>query len=44
LSIIGQMQATGRITPAGVHTPDEVVPGDTYVAELARRGIEIRKS
>ena len=43
LSIIGQMQARGDITPPGVHTPDEVVPGEKYVAQLARRGIEIRK-
>ena len=43
LSITGQMQARGDIPP-GVHTPDEAVPGDIYIAELARRGIEISQT
>jgi lysine 6-dehydrogenase len=42
LSITGQLQAEGAITSAGVHTPDECVPGDRYIAELAKRGIVIR--
>jgi len=42
LSITGQLQATGAIEP-GVHTPDECMPGDRYVAELARRGIVIEE-
>lgn len=42
LSITGQLQAEGAIKSAGVHTPDECVPGDRYIAELARRGIVIR--
>jgi lysine 6-dehydrogenase len=41
LSITGQLQAEGAITPAGVHTPDECVPGERYIAELAKRGIVI---
>ena len=40
LSITGQMQARGEVPP-GVHTPDEAVDGDKYIAELAKRGIEI---
>jgi lysine 6-dehydrogenase len=43
LSITGQMQARGEITPAGVHTPDECVPGLPYIAALDRRGIRIRE-
>ena len=43
LSITGQLQARGDITPAGVHTPDECMPGALYVRELARRGVEIRE-
>lgn len=43
LSITGQMQAKGDITPAGVHTPDECVKAATYVAELAKRGVKIRE-
>jgi lysine 6-dehydrogenase len=43
LSITGQMQARGEITPPGVHTPDEAVPPEKYIAELAKRGINIRE-
>jgi lysine 6-dehydrogenase len=43
LSITGKLQAVGAVTPARVHTPDECIPGERYVAELARRGIEIRQ-
>ncbi len=41
LAITGLMQARGRISPAGVHTSDECMPGEAYVAELAKRGIRI---
>ena len=41
LSITGQMQARGEITPAGVHTPDECVPPQRYIDELGKRGIRI---
>ena len=44
LSITGQMQARGEVQPTGVHTPDECIPGDKYIAELKKRGIDIRKS
>ena len=43
LSITGQMQADGRITLKGVHTPDEAVPFKPYVEELARRGVRIEE-
>ncbi len=42
LSITGQMQARGEIKPYGVHTPDECIPAKEYIAELAKRGINIR--
>ena len=41
LSITGQLMASGAL-PSGVYTPDEVFPGDRYIAELAKRGIDIR--
>jgi lysine 6-dehydrogenase len=41
LSITGMMQVRGRVKPLGVHTPDECVPADEYIAELARRGVKI---
>lgn len=44
LSITGQLQAMGLVQPAGVHTPDECIPGDRYVTELSKRGILIRQS
>ena len=43
LSITGQMQAKRQIAP-GVHTPDEGVPAERYIAELRKRGIDIRES
>ncbi|MEN9790966.1 MAG: hypothetical protein RLZZ63_624 [Gemmatimonadota bacterium] len=44
LSITGQLQAEGAVTPAGVHTPDECMPGERYIAELAKRGIAITQT
>lgn len=44
LSITGQLQAEGAVKPAGVHTPDECMPGERYVTELAKRGILIRQT
>jgi lysine 6-dehydrogenase len=43
LAITGLMQVDGRISTRGVRTPDEAVPFAAYVAELAKRGIEIRE-
>lgn len=43
LSITGQMQARGEVTPAGVHTPDECMPAARYIAELATRGVNIKQ-
>jgi lysine 6-dehydrogenase len=44
LSITGQMQARGEVQPYGVHTPDECMPGEKYISELAKRGIKIQQS
>lgn len=43
LSITGQMQVDGRIARKGAFTPDQGVPADHYVQELARRGVRIEK-
>jgi lysine 6-dehydrogenase len=43
LSITGQMQARREVLATGVLTPDQAIPADAYVAELARRGVEIRR-
>jgi lysine 6-dehydrogenase len=42
LSITGQMQANGEVEP-GVHTPDECIPAEKYISELAKRGVRIRE-
>jgi lysine 6-dehydrogenase len=42
LSITGQLQLTGRARSPGVFTPDQAVPADAYIAELAQRGIRIQ--
>jgi lysine 6-dehydrogenase len=42
LSITGQLQVQGEVKPAGVHTPDECMPAERYIEELAKRGIDIR--
>lgn len=43
LSITALLQVDGAVKPAGVHTPDECIPGERYIAELAKRGIAIRE-
>ena len=44
LAVTALMQADGRISEPGVRTPDEVVPAEAYLAELALRGIRIERS
>jgi lysine 6-dehydrogenase len=44
LSITGQMQARGEVQPAGVHTPDECIPAEKYISELAKRGVLIKET
>lgn len=43
LSITGQLQADRKVEP-GVFTPDQAMPGELYIEELSKRGIEIRQS
>ena len=42
LSITGLMQARREVVP-GVHTPDEAIDPVKYIAELRKRGVEIRE-
>jgi len=44
LSITGQMQASGKVTPPGVWTPDECMPAKEYIAELRKRGMDVRET
>ena len=43
LSITGQMQVRREIGKAGVFTPDEAIPPEKYIAELAKRGVMIKE-
>jgi lysine 6-dehydrogenase len=44
LSITGQMQVRGEVTPPGVWTPDECMPAERYIAELRKRGMDVKES
>ena len=44
LSITGQMQVCGDVRPPGVWTPDECMPAPEYIAELRKRGMDVRES
>lgn len=44
LSITGMMQVRNQVQPPGVHTPDECISAPTYIAELAKRGVNIRQT
>ena len=43
LAITGLMQARGQVEKKGVCTPDEAMPAEAYIAELATRGVRIRE-
>jgi lysine 6-dehydrogenase len=43
LAITAMLQASGSIKP-GVWTPDEAMPAEEYIRELARRGVNIQAS
>jgi hypothetical protein len=38
------MQARGEIGPPGVWTPDECMPAEKYIAELRKRGMQVRET
>jgi lysine 6-dehydrogenase len=43
LSVTGQMQADGRVSLKGVHTPDEAIPFRACVDELGGRGVRFEE-
>jgi lysine 6-dehydrogenase len=43
LAVTGMMQTRQQVAGAGVLTPDEAMPPELYVSELAKRGINIRQ-
>ncbi|SDJ18779.1 saccharopine dehydrogenase family protein [Natribacillus halophilus] len=44
ISVVAQMVAAGEITKRGVYPPEQIVPGDTYIEAMARRGVHIMES
>jgi lysine 6-dehydrogenase len=44
LSITGQMQARREVGSPGVWTPDECIPAERYIAELRKRGMDLRET
>lgn len=43
VSIVAQMLASDLITKRGVHPPETIVPGDLFIAQLAKRNIVIEE-
>jgi lysine 6-dehydrogenase len=43
LAITGMMQVRQQVAGAGVLTPDEAMPPELYISELAKRSINIRQ-
>ncbi|MEK9499637.1 saccharopine dehydrogenase family protein [Gaopeijia maritima] len=44
LAITSLMQVDGRVTQHGVTTPDEGMPAEAYIEELAKHGVRIERS
>ena len=44
LAITALMQARGQVRGPGAMTPDQAVPAEPYIAALAARGVEIRRT
>ncbi|ASK61106.1 saccharopine dehydrogenase [Virgibacillus phasianinus] len=44
ISVVAQMIGNGTITKSGVYPPERIVPGDTYIKEMAKRGVMIHES
>lgn len=44
ISIVAQMVANGTITARGVSAPEQVVPGEVYIQEMAKRNIRIKET
>jgi len=44
ISVVAQMIGENKITERGVFAPESVVPGDTYIEEMAKRGVVIKET
>ncbi|WP_430788185.1 saccharopine dehydrogenase family protein [Virgibacillus flavescens] len=41
ISVVAQMIGNGTISSSGVYPPEQIVPGDNYIKEMAKRGVKI---
>ncbi|MGE7696208.1 saccharopine dehydrogenase family protein [Lysinibacillus sp. NPDC094177] len=44
ISVVAQMIGENKITERGVFAPESIVPGDTYIEEMAKRGVAIKET
>lgn len=44
ISIVAQMIGNGTITKRGVHSPENIVPGEQYIEEMKKRGVVIEET
>ena len=44
ISVVAQMIGNGEITKRGVYPPEQIVPGDAYIAEMQKRGVHIQET
>ncbi|CAM5601112.1 1-pyrroline-5-carboxylate dehydrogenase [Lysinibacillus sphaericus] len=42
--VVAQMIGDGAITERGVFAPETIVPGETYIKEMAKRGVVIKET
>ncbi|WP_285756412.1 saccharopine dehydrogenase C-terminal domain-containing protein [Parageobacillus sp. G301] len=43
ISVVAQMIGNGIIEKRGVYPPEQIVPGDIYIKEMAKRGVVIKE-
>ena len=44
ISVVAQMIGKGIIDKPGSYPPEMIVPGEEYIAEMAKRGVEIKET
>ncbi|GEL76546.1 saccharopine dehydrogenase family protein [Tenuibacillus multivorans] len=44
ISVVAQMIGNGTITKRGVYPPEQIVPGKAYIAEMAKRDVNIQEN
>ncbi|WP_142827036.1 saccharopine dehydrogenase family protein [Planococcus soli] len=44
ISVVAQMIGKGTIDKRGAYPPEMIVPGEEYIAEMARRGVDIKET